>query len=170
MIKPRSGFTLVETLVAIAILTISIVGPYYSIYKAVQTTYIARDKLIATSLAQEGVEYVRNTRDSNYLYNIANPGSPVNWMYTLTPCKGMKCTVDVTGYQPPTACATTCTPLNLTPSNLYSYSSGTVTRYTRSVIITDVTPTEVVVVVTVSWKNAQVNNSLVVTEHLYNWL
>ncbi|KND50366.1 MAG: putative Type IV pilus pilin [Parcubacteria bacterium C7867-007] len=172
MIKARPGFTLVETLVAIAILTISIAGPYYSIYKAVQTTYIARDKLIATSLAQEGAEYVRNVRDSNFLYNIANISSPVNWMYTLTPCRGVgvKCTIDVTGFEPPTVCASTCAPLNLTTSNLYSYNTGTPTRYTRSVNITDVSAAEVTVTVTVTWKTASVDNSLVVTQHLYNWL
>lgn len=172
MKTPRKGFTLVETLVAISILMISIAGPYYSVYRAVQTTYIARDKLIATALSQEGIEYVRNKRDSNYLYNLANPGSQVDWLNGLSVCKGagVKCTVDVTGGAP-AACSGVCTPLNInTTTNWYTQGAGTATRYTRSVNITDVDANETIVTVTVSWVNSHITNSIVVTEHLYNWL
>lgn len=165
------GFTLVETLVAISILMVSIVGPMYSVFQAVQTTYIARDQLIATSLAQEGVEYIRNTRDSNYLYNLGHPSGMVNWMNGLAPCTGGNtCMVDATNTQAPTTCAASCLPLVVSATNLYAYGSGTTTRFTRSVNINTVSANEVVVLVTVSWINARVPYSVVVTEHLYNWL
>lgn len=179
MMKTRpKGFTLVETLVAISILMISIAGPYYSVYKAVQTTYIARDKLIATALSQEGIEYVRNKRDSNYLYNLAHPTAKVDWLNGLSACKGAgaKCTVDATVSSAPVGCNNgTCTALYTdTTSNWYTQAqtpNTAVTRYTRSVNITDVTANEeTIVTVTVSWQNSHITNSIVVTEHLYNWL
>lgn len=159
------GFTLVETLVAISILMVSIVGPYYSVYKAVQATYVSRDQLIATTLAQEGVEYVRNVRDTNYL------GSQP-WMTGLSACQGGKtCMVDATENVAPTTCASACTPLYVSSSNLYTQQvTGTATRFTRSVQIATVTSDEVVVTVTVSWVNLHVSHTITINEHLYNWL
>jgi prepilin-type N-terminal cleavage/methylation domain len=174
MKTPHKGFTLVETLVAISILMISIAGPYYSVYKAVQTTYIARDKLIATALAQEGIEYVRNVRDSNYLYNVANPGAQVDWLNGLTPCtgSGVTCRVDTTKgtITPPVTCNGACVPLNISSADVYTYDPGNPSRYTRSVNITAVDTKESIVTVTVTWVNSHMTNSIVVTEHLYNWL
>lgn len=171
--RNQRGFTLVETLVAIAILMISIVGPLYSVYQAVQSTYIARDQLIATSLAQEGIEYVRHNRDSTYLYNLAHPSGTVNWMNGLSACQvaGKSCTIDAAdGTNPPVTCAAACTPLNLSATGLYVQSAGTPTRFTRSVKINTVNQNEVVVLVTVSWVNSHIPFSITVTEHLYNWL
>lgn len=167
----KEGFTLVETLVAISILMVSIVGPMYSVFQAVQTTYVARDQLIATSLAQEGIEFVRHQRDSNYLAKLA--GGSTTWMGGLSECQvaGQSCMVDVTNIQPPTTCSGACTPLSLRADNVYAYS-GTTTRFTRSVRINAVAghPDEVVVLSTVTWINARIPYSITVTEHLYNWL
>jgi prepilin-type N-terminal cleavage/methylation domain-containing protein len=167
------GFTLVETLVAISILLISIIGPMYSVFQAVQSTYIARDQLIATALAQEGIEYVQHHRDSNYLYNLQNPSNIVEWLSDLAPCRaGKTCMVDVTvpDTTPPVTCGSTCTPLSLSPTtNIYAYS-GPASRFTRSVKITDLNANEAIVTSTVTWVNSHVPFTVTVTEHLYNWL
>lgn len=173
MITPMNsrGFTLVETLVAISILMISIVGPFYSVYKAVQVTYISRDQLIATTLAQEGVEYVRNVRDSNYLYNLKNSSAPVSWMNGLSACTGKNCTVDATENTAPTTCSGTCNPLYISSTNLYTQQvTGTATRFTRTVTITTVSANESTVTVTISWVNLHVPYTITISEHLYNWL
>lgn len=78
----QKGFTLVETLVAIMVLTLSIVGPFQIVQGVLQSAYSARDQLIAAGLAQEGIEYVRLIRDSNYLYNARN-GPSVTWLNGL---------------------------------------------------------------------------------------
>lgn len=166
------GFTLVETLVAITILMVSIVGPFYSVYKAVQATYISRDQLIATTLGQEGVEYVRNIRDSNYIYNLAHPGNTVSWMNGLAPCQNANgCMVDATENTAPTTCSGACNPLYVSSTNLYTQQvTGTVTRFTRTVKITTVSATEVTVNVTITWYNLRIPYTITITEHLYNWL
>lgn len=75
--SPR-GFTLVETLVAISILLVAVVGPISLIGDALQKLYYARDEMIAINLAQEGIEIVRYARDSNMLSNSSKPWKDLN--------------------------------------------------------------------------------------------
>lgn len=167
------GFTLVETLVAISILMISIVGPMYSVFKAVQTTYIARDQLIATALAQEGIEYVIHFRDNHYLYNVKNPSTPISWTSGLAPCIGQNCMVDVTVSETtaPVTCSGTCSPLTISDTGLYGYApSGTPSRFTRTVSIQTIGANEMMITSTVTWINAAMPFSVSVHEDLYNWL
>ena len=62
-----SGLTMVETLVAISILTIAVIGPLGIIAQALHTSYYTRDQMTAYYLAQEPLEYVRNLRDNRGL-------------------------------------------------------------------------------------------------------
>jgi len=55
---------MVETLVAIAILTIAVIGPLGIIAQALHTSYYTRDQMTAYYLAQEAIEHVRNLRDN----------------------------------------------------------------------------------------------------------
>lgn len=61
------GFTLIETMVAVSILAIAVAGPLVTASRAMVAAQTARDQLIASHLAQEGVEYVRALRDNAYL-------------------------------------------------------------------------------------------------------
>lgn len=61
----NKAFTIVETLVAIMILMVAISGPLTSAFRGLNAASAARDQMIATQLAQEGVEAFRNLVDSN---------------------------------------------------------------------------------------------------------
>ncbi len=81
------GLTLVETLVAISILTIAVVGPLGIIAQALHTSYYTRDQMTAYYLAQEAIEYVRNLRDNqsiaitkSFLDNPDVPILPGSWL------------------------------------------------------------------------------------------
>ncbi|MFA6585793.1 MAG: type II secretion system protein [Candidatus Paceibacterota bacterium] len=63
----NKGFTLVETLVAISIFSISIVAVMSVLGSGISDTNYAKNKLIASYLAQEGIEYARNFRDNDTL-------------------------------------------------------------------------------------------------------
>jgi prepilin-type N-terminal cleavage/methylation domain-containing protein len=67
------GFTLVETLVAIAIFTISILGLLIVLTQSITSTSYAKQKIVASYLAQEGIEYIRNLRDTYVLYDATSP-------------------------------------------------------------------------------------------------
>ena len=66
--KLSNGFTLVETLVAISIFTMSILGLMSVLASGISNINYATNKMAASYLAQEGIEYVRNIRDTDSLY------------------------------------------------------------------------------------------------------
>lgn len=182
-----TGFTLVETLIAITVLTVAIVGPYHAVQTALNVSFVARDELVATSLAQEGLEYVRSVRDSNFDYNVANPASAGTWLYGLDGTtragvtgrncfSGTQCTVDITQASVVNAiepCSGVCAPLNVAINGLYTQSAPSgyvVSKYTRSVTLTTINPHEAQVSSTVSWKTLGLTHTITVTNNLQNWL
>jgi len=66
------GFTLVETLVAISIFTMSILALLVILTQGIANTNYAKHKITASYLAQEGIEYARNVRDTLVLYNASS--------------------------------------------------------------------------------------------------
>ncbi|MCX5711452.1 MAG: prepilin-type N-terminal cleavage/methylation domain-containing protein, partial [Candidatus Omnitrophica bacterium] len=65
----NKAFTLVETLVAISIFSASILGLLAILSQGISDTGYAKKKMTADYLAQEGIEYLRNMRDTFVLYN-----------------------------------------------------------------------------------------------------
>src|SRR3989344_8733451 len=108
MLKNSNGFTLVETLVAISILTLSIAGAFTAVQSGIQSSTFAKDQTTAFYLAQEGMEFIKNKRDENALNSINEQPNPVtNWLTGLSddpdndPCYfGSVCRVDVTVSSP----------------------------------------------------------------------
>ncbi|MCX6751297.1 MAG: prepilin-type N-terminal cleavage/methylation domain-containing protein [Candidatus Nomurabacteria bacterium] len=67
----KSGFTLVETLIALSIFSVSIIAMMSILGSGIANTNYAKNKIAASYLAQEGIEYVRNIRDNDVLYTSA---------------------------------------------------------------------------------------------------
>ncbi len=65
--KNHKGFTLIEVLMAIFLITVGIGGSFALINRIMDFSSVSSDRLQAAYLAQEGIENVRNTRDSNWL-------------------------------------------------------------------------------------------------------
>lgn len=59
-LRPRRGFTLVETLVGAVVLSLLAVAVYQSYAVVIATTIASRSKIAATLLANEAVEIMRN--------------------------------------------------------------------------------------------------------------
>lgn len=77
-IAKRGGFTLIETLVAVSIFSLSIVISMKVLSNGLTSTIFAKQKVIATYLAQEGIEYVRNLRDTYMLFDTG--GAQNGWI------------------------------------------------------------------------------------------
>ena len=173
----KRAFTLVETLVAITVLTMAIVGPMYSIRTALVTSYTARDKLIATGLAQEAIEVVREIRDGNYLHSFHDAGSRP-WTYGIpavcistNPNSTAFCSVDTSGPTIATCASGGCQPLTLSSNKIYTQDqNGTPTTFTRTMRIFERSDHEIDVIVTVSWTTNTIPYTITVTDTLYNWL
>lgn len=63
------GQTLIETIVAIAILTTGIIGGLALAIQSLSSSERVTNEIIATNLAREGVEAARHTRDNNWNHN-----------------------------------------------------------------------------------------------------
>jgi type II secretory pathway pseudopilin PulG len=63
------GFTLIETLVAVSIFTLSIIALLVVLTQGIADNNYAKRKVIAGYLAQEGIEYMRNMRDTFVLFD-----------------------------------------------------------------------------------------------------
>ncbi|OGD68232.1 hypothetical protein A2811_01755 [Candidatus Campbellbacteria bacterium RIFCSPHIGHO2_01_FULL_34_10] len=169
-LKTNTGFTLIETLVAISILLIAIISPLILAKEGMVSARLAKNQLVAFYLAQEAVEYVRNVRDSNLL-------SGSSWLSYLEDCQSGLCYIDA---QDPffssaiNSCGTECPELKKyypdvnQESFLYSYESGDPSGFVRNIRIENVNGNaeEVSVEVEILWDRGQ--RSFSVRESLYN--
>ena len=65
--QTSNGFTLIEVTAVIFIISIGLVGVLSLVLQNIKAGYINKNTLIASQLAQEGLELVRNLRDENWL-------------------------------------------------------------------------------------------------------
>lgn len=65
--KNRRGFTLIEVVMATFILTVGVLGSFSLVQRITTVTLSVSSQLEALYLAQEGIENIRNIRDSNWL-------------------------------------------------------------------------------------------------------
>ena len=83
---------MIETLVAVTILSAAVAGPMVLSIKNIGTASVSQDQLVAFYLGQEVFEYARNVRDTNILKESAD------WLDGLGNCKisgSAGCYIDV---------------------------------------------------------------------------
>ncbi len=130
------GFTLVETLVAITVLLLVVIGPMTIAQKGIQNAYYATEQVTATMLAQEAVEAVRNFRDERALdaYDVVG-GDTGNWV--PSDCRSnVACTFDVEDDEFHTCSGGSCGKLEIdSDTGRYVYDGETTSQFTRSISI-----------------------------------
>lgn len=65
-ILKRKGFSLLEVLLSVFVMSVGLMTIVAVINGSLAFSYDTRDNIIATELAQEGVELVRNVRDNDF--------------------------------------------------------------------------------------------------------
>jgi len=166
--KSGAGFTLIETLVAISILLIAIVGPLTLATRGLSAALVARDQMTASYLAQEAIEVLRLKRDE------ATLTTGVGWVDSLSACMGGNgCIVNIADEFAIEPCTGSCPPLlyNQT-NNLYLYNTtDEESKFTRSITITPSVsnPDEIGIAVIMSWRTGPALRSFTLRSSLFNW-
>ncbi len=175
-----SGFTLIETLVAVSLMVIAIVAPMSLVSQSLTTAYYARDQVAAYSLAQEGIEAVRAVRDGNILLN-ATTGSSNDLLLNIPINQNFTADARIAGGAGLVACLTNpCAPLQVDPAgSLYGYQSGWAnTKFRRTIYAKYAGPAginsgrdEIRVTVTVTWETATGRTrSFKMYSNMYRWI
>lgn len=167
----KKGFTLVESLVAISVLLLAITGPMTLASKVIRDSVISQDQITGFYLAQEGLEYVRNQRESNFL-------SGQNWLKDLEQCFGNGCIIDVPNDTIITANSYNECPLNNTikyeiGGDYYNYDNGDCSIFKRVVKITKINlggaDDEAKIECMVEWEDKSGTKLIHLEEHIFNW-
>jgi len=169
-IKER-GFTMMEMIAAIFIITVGALGIFSLVSQTISFISVSSSRLTAIYLAQEGIEIVRNIRDSNWLEARENPdvswdeGIPLgSWEADYT-TQNLTQPYDAGNY------------LNIS-NGFYCYSSGTPTKFKRKITIfgkvnLDGDPEEIFdllkISVEVSWTERGRTHQVTTQENLYRW-
>lgn len=173
----KKGLTLLEVIIAIFLITVGVLGALALITRTISVIGISTQKAIASYLAQEGIEVIRNIRDTNWLEyktDITNP-----WNEGLTGCSG-GCIADYTHSEEldPNLPAYTGQFLNIDTDSFYSYdttSPFTPTKFKRKITITQPATADcpagdcLNVSVLVEWQEKGKTYSVPAQENLYNW-
>jgi len=162
----KKGFSLLETLVAIFLLIMVIIGPFSMAVKSLVLISLSQHQITASYLGQEGIEIIRSVRDNNFINNR-------DWLFGLDPCLGNDgCYVDaLTGlaYQ----CLGACPYIKYNASSTipYNYQNGNDTIFTRKIKITKLSNSdEAKVEVVVSWPERYIGTkTFTIQENIFNW-
>lgn len=185
-IGTQKGFTLIETLVAISILLLSILGPMTFAAQGIQNTYYAKDQIVAFYLAQEGIELIRATRDNNALQSGPSNGPVGGWLDNIVggtgcdtangcgveaenpdtffscgsaPYESCRLYYDESGISSPTS-----------QRGIYEISGvgGIATTFVRRIQVVNVSAQEYDVVSTVSWQTARLSKTITVRSKIFD--
>ena len=159
LIKSESGFTLIEVISAIFVFTLGILAIMVLIDQSIAFSDQVKSKLIASYLAQEGIEIVRNIRDSNWIKKAPSWDS------------GLSVGDYEADYQSLAVSNYTGSYLNIDSNGFYSYSVDTSTKFKRKITISDKTsnPPRMRIASQVNWEIRGKYYYIEAVEYLYNW-
>jgi|SRR3989338_7127298 len=155
--KLNKGFTLIEALVALVILTLAL-GPALVLSSSISSTAsVLQNNLIAANLSQEGVEIIRALRDANWHSGLVFDAGLPDGIYRI---EWNSNTLIALGTNPPLK----------QNAGLYNYSLGTDTKFKRTITITKINSEELRVVSDVTWtERGERARDLKVESHLFDW-
>ncbi len=169
----KNGFTILEVILAITVLTIAVGGSFILISQTIGSISVIQSRLTASYLIQEGLEISRNIRDSNWL----NPDKVWDEGLGAGDWEGDYLSLSLTPR--PLPCQDDDLPcqyenlrfLGIDGSGFYGYyySSGNETIFKRKITISDSQIDKFKISVEVFWKGRGQLYSLVAQEYLYNW-
>lgn len=165
--EKTKGFTLLEMLISLVIVVVGVLGVFTAVSRFSENTQQEKENLVASYLCQEGIEIVKNIRDSNWTSGIGA------WDNGLT---AGSYEADYIDYLTSLALTTSYTGINLCieeSTGRYKYitdcgvsDGNTKTSFKRRITLTSITD-GLDIAVTVYWDND--SKSMTVREKIYNW-
>ncbi len=165
--QKRQGFTIIETLVAVAILMIAIAGPLTIAHKGLLAAVYAHNQVTASYLAQDAMEYIKNKKDTNMLQTTP----PVDWLLDIRGCT-TACSVDTLSGSISSNLSLPCASCVLYKSAIgYNHDSGQAkTQFTRYFFLSDidgVNDDEAKLTVIVTWNNGLISNQVLYESEIF---
>lgn len=157
-LKFKKSFTLLEVLISISALSIGVVAAFGSLSRAISVASYAKDRLIASYLAQEGIEIVKNIRDRNWI--VGN-----EWTSGLY--VGLERQADYYDNISLSQSFNRNSYLSLNTSEGYNYNPTVpLTKFSRKIIVKEISPEELEINVTVFWQNHSFEIKSIITKWL----
>lgn len=159
----KSGFTLVEVVVILFVMSMGLIGVLSLIVQNIQSQSYNKSNLMAYQLAQEGVELIRKVRDSNWREGLPYDDKLASGEYFMS--------YDDAAPQIHDAANPGELVLKQDAANFYTHDSaaGKTTIFSRLITITAVDANSFRVVVAVSWAEFGRNYVYNLETILYNW-
>ncbi|MFH1656843.1 MAG: prepilin-type N-terminal cleavage/methylation domain-containing protein [Candidatus Nealsonbacteria bacterium] len=155
----ENGFTFLELIIVFFVFSVGILGIFAFAQNPASYARIAEQRLTATYLAQEGIELVRNIRDSNIL-------AKNSWDSGLNNCSAG---CQISYYESVLGFFQDQGFLKFNAIGLYFHNSGINTIFKRKIIIIP-SGSYVNVSVEVSWEDkGEPQTPVIIEENLYNW-
>jgi len=161
--KNKKGFSLIEVILAVFVITIGITGAVNLATYSISNVAVGKSQIIATNLSQEGLEIIRNIRDSNWLKDIDwNDGLKTDGDYRV-----QYNSLDLLDISDSPA-------LNIDNTNpdyvVYLYDDGKPkSRFSRKISIANINSYEIKVVSEVTWKERGHDYEVNAETRLYDW-
>lgn len=177
ILHKQSGFTLIEVIATLAIILFGVLAAFSALTLATRAGNESVNRTVATHLAEEGLEIVRNIRDNNEINGLAFDAGLADGTYLVFyGSPGLTPSVIAAGATPP--------PLDVNPTTgLYGHDqarwpssgfTGAPSKYTRTILIQHATDagagstSYLRVTCVVSWPANGVEQ-VVLEAHLYDW-
>jgi len=131
------AFSFVEVMISVFLLSVGMIAIITLMSGNLRDSLDSRNQVIAAGLAQEGIELVKNVRDTNWLVHKTNPVVHSFDGFPNT-ASGTNCTIDYTliGLG-----ALNCNPasniLKIDNNSFYNHTGVTDTRFQRKLVISD---------------------------------
>lgn len=188
----KSGFTLVETMVAVFILSLTIISLMSVVASSLFASRYSRDEITVNYLLQEAVDFIRNDRDSAVFSYLDAASVDEMWekfidKYNVCIEENQGCTIDVyAGTKDPSSSfvkkcdsdsffnETTCPPFfyqDDSESSIYNYEeTGSKTSFRRKIFFkVGDNRDEIMVKATVYWLNGNTVKSRSLQTSLLKW-
>jgi prepilin-type N-terminal cleavage/methylation domain-containing protein len=164
----KSGFTLIEVIISIAIVVIALISALSLITFSTTSIRINKSKIIAAGLVQEGLEIVKNIRDNNWLHNCP----ACDRRTTGTWRTGLNAGDSRVQYNLENLLSFSSVPLKIDSNGFYQYDSGSNTSFYRRINIYYIpgNDDQIKVIAEVTWTEKGGIQSVSAETRYYNWL